>query len=189
MPQIILRANSYVIDNGPSIPFPNLITSCWIDSDSPNLPHSFEQRNFWGAPTLNHPRNALMIVALPAALAGATIVSARIVHHWNALGEEFVTAPSGSSLSWLRRVTRQDVNEGATWNSANSALNPWITPGGDTTNTNGNGGAFYTLAGGAPIVGVDSLVAGGGGEGGFPTEGGEAGQPGFDGRVRFKFTF
>jgi hypothetical protein len=64
-----------------------------------------------------------------------------------------------------------------------------VASGGNTTSTNGNGGAFYTLAGGAPIVGVDSLVAGGGGEGGFPTEGGEAGQLGFDGRVRFKFTF
>lgn len=61
--------------------------------------------------------------------------------------------------------------------------------GGNTTNTPGNGGAFYTLAGGAAIVGVDNLVGGAGGEGGFPIEGGEAGQPGSNGRVRFKFTF
>ena len=61
--------------------------------------------------------------------------------------------------------------------------------GGNITNTNGNGGAFYTQTGGTPIAGVNGLVGGAGGEGGDPKPGGSDGQPGLSGRVRFVFTF
>jgi hypothetical protein len=61
--------------------------------------------------------------------------------------------------------------------------------GGNTTNTNGNGGAAFTQAGGTPITGDNSLVGGGGGNGGDPVEGGDDGQVGSSGRVRFVFTF
>ena len=64
-----------------------------------------------------------------------------------------------------------------------------IALGGNTTNTNGNGGAFYTQTGGTPIAGVNGLVGGAGGDGGDPEPGGSDGQPGLGGRVRFVFTF
>lgn len=66
-----------------------------------------------------------------------------------------------------------------------------IATGGDTTNTNGNGGAIYTYTGGAAISGDGGLVAGAGGDGGFallpdrPTNG----DAGANGRVRMVFTF
>jgi hypothetical protein len=61
--------------------------------------------------------------------------------------------------------------------------------GGNTSNDNGNGGAAFTQTGAAPRAGVGSLTAGGGGDGGDPVEGGAAGLPGFNGRVRMVFTF
>ena len=64
-----------------------------------------------------------------------------------------------------------------------------VASGGNTTNTNGNGGAVFTQAGAAAIAGDNSLVGGAGGTGGDPVEGGDAGQPGSSGRVRIVFTF
>jgi len=64
-----------------------------------------------------------------------------------------------------------------------------LASGGNTTNTNGNGGAAFFLLGASPISGDGSLIAGGGGDGGLAVTGGQAGKPGFNGRVRFKFTF
>lgn len=61
--------------------------------------------------------------------------------------------------------------------------------GGNTANINGNGGAAYFLLGASPIVGLDNLIAGGGGDGALPVSGGEDGRPGNNGRVRFVFTF
>jgi MSHA biogenesis protein MshQ len=61
--------------------------------------------------------------------------------------------------------------------------------GGNTTNTNGNGGAAFTQPGATPIAGVGSLVGGAGGDGGDPVEGGDPGKAGSNGRVRLKFTF
>ncbi len=61
--------------------------------------------------------------------------------------------------------------------------------GGNTTNTNGNGGAAFTQTGGAAISGVGSLVGGAGGNGGDPVEGGDPGLAGSNGRVRMVFTF
>jgi hypothetical protein len=57
--------------------------------------------------------------------------------------------------------------------------------GGNTTNTPGNGGAFYTQAGAAGIAGDNSLTAGGGGNGGEFFDG----EAGLNGRVRMVFTF
>jgi hypothetical protein len=63
-----------------------------------------------------------------------------------------------------------------------------IATGGNTTNTNGNGGANFTQTGGAAVLGVGNLVGGAGGNGGDPVEGGDLGKLGSKGRVRFKFT-
>lgn len=60
--------------------------------------------------------------------------------------------------------------------------------GGSAVNTTGNGGAPFIQAGGAAIVGLNSLTGGAGGNGGDPNLGGDGGQPGINGRVRFKFT-
>jgi hypothetical protein len=57
--------------------------------------------------------------------------------------------------------------------------------GGNTTNTTGNGGAFFTQAGATGIAGDASLTAGAGGNGGFFFDG----DAGLAGRVRFVFTF
>ena len=60
--------------------------------------------------------------------------------------------------------------------------------GGVTTNTNGNGGAVQEQAGAASVLGDVNLTAGGGGDGGDPIFGGNDGQPGLAGRVRFVFS-
>jgi hypothetical protein len=60
--------------------------------------------------------------------------------------------------------------------------------GGNTTNTNGNGGAPFTQTGAVAIAGDNSLTGGGGGNGGDPVEGGDPGLPGANGRIRFVFT-
>jgi hypothetical protein len=60
--------------------------------------------------------------------------------------------------------------------------------GGNTSNDNGNGGAPFTQTGAAPRSGVGGLTGGGGGDGGDPVEGGAAGLPGTNGRVRIVFT-
>ena len=57
--------------------------------------------------------------------------------------------------------------------------------GGNTTNTPGNGGAFFTQAGATGIAGDASLTAGAGGNGGEFFDG----DAGFNGRVRMVFTF
>jgi hypothetical protein len=60
--------------------------------------------------------------------------------------------------------------------------------GGNTTNTNGNGGAAYTSEGAAGILGVNSLTGGNGGNAGIASPTGNDGQPGAPGRVRFVFS-
>ena len=60
--------------------------------------------------------------------------------------------------------------------------------GGNTTNTNGNGGAAYDQSGAAAIAGVNSLTGGAGGNGGDPEVGGSNGVAGSNGRVRFVFS-
>lgn len=60
--------------------------------------------------------------------------------------------------------------------------------GGSDTNTTGAGGGFLTRAGAAATAGVAGLQGGAGGDGGLPTIGGETGDPGLPGRVRFVFT-
>jgi hypothetical protein len=60
--------------------------------------------------------------------------------------------------------------------------------GGSDTNTTGTGGGFLTRAGAAATAGVNGLQGGAGGDGGLPTIGGETGDPGLPGRVRFVFT-
>jgi hypothetical protein len=57
--------------------------------------------------------------------------------------------------------------------------------GGNTTNTPGNGGAFFTQAGATGIAGDASLTAGAGGNGGEFFDG----ETGLNGRVRMVFTF
>jgi hypothetical protein len=63
-----------------------------------------------------------------------------------------------------------------------------IASGGDT-NTNGNGGAAFSLVGASGIVGDNNLTAGAGGDGGLAAPGGRDGEIGKSGRVRFVFTF
>ncbi len=59
--------------------------------------------------------------------------------------------------------------------------------GGDT-NTTGAGSATATIAGAEATAGDDGLVGGAGGNGGIPTFGGDRGDSGTPGRVRFVFT-
>jgi len=63
-----------------------------------------------------------------------------------------------------------------------------VASGGNTTNTNGNGGAIFDQSGAAAIAGVNSLTGGAGGNGGNPEVGGSAGSDGANGRVRFVFS-
>ncbi len=62
------------------------------------------------------------------------------------------------------------------------------TATGGSTNTTGAGGAAATQAGAAATTGDGGLVGGAGGTGGNPSFGGDRGDSGTPGRVRFVFS-
>ena len=84
-------------------------------------------------------------------------------------------------------ITTMTSNGGQGGNSGQVALQGagGTATGGDTANTTGNGGAFFTQTGATGIAGDASLTAGAGGDGGELYDG----DAGTAGRVRFVFTF
>jgi hypothetical protein len=99
-------------------------------------------------------------------------------------GEPGTFSNVSSGTYTITTMTANGGNGGDSGQFANQGAGGTAT-GGNTTNTTGNGGAFFTQTGAAGVAGDASLTAGAGGDGGFFFDG----DAGTAGRVRFVFTF